>query len=240
METLTPEELKNLDPCSFRYRVLNEKEILELFEICDAVWIHDGDPKSPHAELTSGMCSNGYFNCSNVLKYPNICEILAYQLFRKIVWQLKENGGVDWVVGSPYAAITFSYEIAKYFRAVHGFCEKSPIDSKKMVWRRDTIPASANVLQIEELITTGSTLRKIREAVTLGNPNPVKFLPIVGTLVHRPPDLSVRYEINGQKIKVVSLIEKEIWAKDPSECPLCRAGSKRYRPKTHWKELTQK
>ncbi|GAF76555.1 unnamed protein product, partial [marine sediment metagenome] len=39
---------------------------------------------------------------------------------------------------------------------------------------------------------------------------------------------------------VVALIEKAIWAVDPSECPLCKQGSKPLRPKTNWKKLTGK
>ena len=97
-------------------------------------------------------------------------------------------------------------------------------------------PKGAKVLQIEELITTLGTTTNIREAVEKGNLEPVEFLPIVGTLVHRPPKLPVTY--NG--LEVVSLVEKEVWAVDPAECPLCRQGSIRLKPKSHWAELTGK
>lgn len=219
---------------NFKDLVLTKEEILNLFTLCDAVWLHDGDPKKPHAELTSGMCSNGFFDCLRVLEYPNLCKILA----RQLVWALKEQGieKPDWVIGSPYAAITFSYEVAKSFGAIHGFCEKDPTDLKKMLWKRRTIPQGSKVLQIEELITTAGTMNAVRKAIEEGNSEPVEILPIVGALVHRPPKLPVDY---GDR-KVVALIEKEVWAVDPAECPLCKAGSVRYRPKTHWKELTGK
>lgn len=216
---------------------LKETTILEWFEMHDAYWGHDGDPKKPHAELTSGMCSNAFFDCWRVLCQPDFNEFLARQLVRK----LRAEGvtdKVDWVVGSPYAAITFSYEVAKALGAIHGFAEKDPVDpqGKKMVWRRMAIPKGATVLQIEELITTSGTFKEVRRAVEEGNPEPVNFLPVVGALVHRPPKLPVDY---GDR-EVIALVEKEIWAVDPSECDLCKAGSVRYRPKTHWKELTGK
>lgn len=222
-------------PSDFDGVPLNEKQILDWFTVCDAVWIHDGDPKKPHAELTSGKCSNGFFDCMRVLCFPNLNEIFA----RHLVWKLQEKGlhdSVDWVVGSPYAAITFSYEVAKILGAVHGFTEKDPSRPKGMLWRRMAIPGGANVLQIEELITTSGTFQEVRRAVEEGNPEPVNFLSVVGTLVHRPPKLPADY---GER-KVVALIEEEIWAVEPDDCPLCKAGSKRYRPKTHWKELTGK
>ncbi len=213
-----------------------ERYVLDIFEQYDAVWLHDGKLTNPHAELTSGMCSDGYFDVPRILKYPNLCGILAVELVKR----LRKSGvkKVDWVIGSPYAAITFSYEIAKLLRAIHGFAEKDPQDPKKkqMLWRRVTIPKGATILQIEELITTSGTFREVRRAIQEGNSETVNFLPIVGTIIHRPPKLPVDY----QNVKVVALVEKEIWAINPEDCPLCRAGSKRYRPKTNWNKLTKK
>jgi len=34
--------------------------------------------------------------------------------------------------------------------------------------------------------------------------------------------------------------EKEVWATEPENCPLCKKGSARYRPKQNWKKLTCK
>lgn len=227
--------LLEIDPKDYE-RVLTGNEILHWFDLCDAAWVHDGDPKKPHAELTSGMCSNGFFDCMRVLKYPNLAEILGWQLARKLEGYMSET--VDWVIGSAYAAITFSYEVAKALRAIHSFVEKDSADlkGKKMLWARMKIPAGAKVLQIEELITTSGTMTEVRRAVEEGNGEPVNFLPIVGALVHRPPRLPADY---GDR-KVIAVIEKEIWAVDPKDCSLCKAGSPRYRPKTHWAELTGK
>ena len=80
----------------------------------------------------------------------------------------------------------------------------------------------------------------MRRAVEEGNSKTVNFLPIVGTIIHRPPKLPVKYEIDGTEIKIVSLVEKEVWAVDPKECLLYKAESPRFRPKTHWTELTGK
>jgi len=221
---------------------LSEEGILNIFEACDASWLHDGNPEKPHAELTSGMCSNAFFDCLRVLKYPKLNELLAQQLVRK----MQESAGighVDWVIGSAYAAITFSSEVAKIFGAQHGFVEKDPSDpsGKRMVWRRMTIPQYATVLQVEELITTFGTTQEVRRAILEGNSEQITFFKTIGALVHRPPKLRDFYEDNyGNALHIVALIEKEVWAVKPEDCPLCKAGSPRYRPKTHWKELTGK
>jgi len=217
---------------------LGENAIIEWFENRDAIWLHDGDPQKPHAELTSGKCSDGFINCGKVLCYPEDCHMFANFLLGKLE---RATGiglnNVTHVIGSSYAAITLSYEIARILRAIHAFTEKDPDDSKRQVWRRMTIPANAVVLHIEELITTSQTFKAVREGVLAGNASPVTFLPIIGTLVHRPPKLPVSY---GDDIEIVSLLEKEIHAFDQADCPLCAQGSKPLRPKTHWKELMGK
>lgn len=232
----TKEELLALDPRDFYCTDLTQEEILKWFELCNAVWIHNGNPLFPHAELSAGLCSNGFFESQGVLENPNLSEILAHQLIMKL-----QKIGIkkpDWVVSSSYAAMTFGYEVARQIGATFGFTEKDCSDSKgkRMLWRRRTIPEYSTVLQIEELGTTSNTFREVRRAVTEGNSKTVCFLPTVGMLIHRPPQLPVDYG----ECNVVSLIEKGIWAVDPTKCSLCEAGSKRYRPKTHWVELTRK
>lgn len=229
MEDLRPEDFKNRD--------ISVEEILRWFDMCDAYWTHSGDASDPHAELASGMCSNGFFDCLRVLKYVTLSEILANQLARKLRNAIGDQK-VDCVIASPMAGITFGHDVARALDApTFMFTEKDPNQNGKMLWERIVIPESETVLQIEELTTTSRTLNAVQEAVDYGNPNPVNWLPHVGIFVHRPPKLPVNHY--GDR-KVVALIEKEIWVVDPSECSLCESGSVRYRPKTHWRELTGK
>lgn len=232
-------DLRKVNPRDYDNRALAPEEILTWFENEDAYWVYPGEPRpeQAHAELTSGLCSDGFFDCLLVLRYPNITEILAYQLARKLR-ATEKIGRVDWVVSSSYAAITFGHEVAKWLRATFMLVEKDPADSKgkRMVWRRMTIPAGAKVLQAEELITTSGTFQEVRRAIEEGNSEPVTFIPIIGALVHRPPNLPINYD--GRR--VIALIEKKVRAFDPKDCPFCNVGSPRYRPKTHWKELTGK
>lgn len=230
-------ELLNLDPYKFKDQDISQEEILTWFSLLDASWVHDGDPAKPHAELTSSWCSNGFFDCLRVLKHLNLSEILAYQLTKKIRSVI---GGemVDWVVASPMAGITFGHDVARQIGAKKFmFTEKDPDNPGAMLWKRVQIPEGETVLQIEELTTTSKTLNAVRQGIEKGNHSPVNWLPVVGILVHRPPQLPAPpYDDRT----VVALIEKEVWAVPPEECPLCKAGSKRYRPKTNWKELTGK
>lgn len=223
------------DPRWYDDKVLTPEEILEWFKLYECGWVHNGSPRSPHAELSGEKCSSGYFDCRQLFsKNPRLCDIFAGQLVRKL------NGAglvgqFNWIIGSAYSAITFSYEVAKILGVSHGFTEKDPNDSKKQVWN-GSIPEGSKVLQVEELITTLGTTMKVRQAVAAKNHPSVEFLPYVGTIIHRPPKLPADYG----DMEIIALVETEIWAVEQEDCPLCKAGSVRYRPKTHWKELTGK
>lgn len=220
--------------------MLSEEEIIEyFFEPCNAIWFHDGDPRKPHAELTTGVCSDGFINCGEVLSHVKFNRMLSHQLVLRL-----EAAGVylvDWVVGSDHAAATFSYQVAEEFSRRHGkdvrhdFAERDLRDPalKRMQWRRVEVSGWARVLQVEELITTRFTLNEVRRAIEEGNPNPVNFHEKKGTIVLRPKDFSQGYD------DIVALVRKEIQTWDTKECPLCKAGSRRIpSPKKNWKELT--
>ncbi len=237
MESIkTLDELLALDPAKFYAKNLREEEIIHCFELCDAAWQHSGNPKDPHAVLTSNLCSNGFYDSLRVLRYIVLSEIMAVQLAKKIRAVIGDQK-VDWVIGSPMAGITFSHDVAKALGAtISMFVEKDPNNPGKMLWNRMAIPEGATVLQIEELTTTSKTLNAVQEAVNLGNPYPVNWLPYVGILVHRPPKLVSCY---GER-EVISLINKEVWAVPQSACTLCRQGSEKVKPKTNWDKLTGK
>ncbi len=226
----------DLDPLYFKDRDVPVEEILHWFKLCGAAWMHSGDSKDPHAELTSGKCSNGFFNCLGLLKYVTVSEILANQLARKIRNTIGDQK-IDWVVASPMAGITFGHDVARALDAdIFMFTEKDPHNKGVMLWNRVVIPEGATVFQVEELITTSKTLNAVQKAVDKGNPTPVKWLPYIGSFVHRPPQLPIKWYGNRQ---LITLVEQEVWAVDPADCPLCQRGSPRYKPKTHWEELTK-
>jgi len=230
-------DLLYLNPRDYDNRILIDEDVLPWFSAVNAFWQYEGEPspEKPHAELTSGLCSGGYFDVPRVLRYPKVAEILG----RQLGWRLRDSavlGRVDWVVSSAYAAIVFGHEVAKVLNAVFLNTEKDPTNPKKQLWQKQTIPGGSRVLQVEELITTTQTLEEVRRAVIEDNAEPVEFLPIVGTLVLRPEKILSEYA--GKAI--IGFIEREIKNYRPEECPYCTVGSLPYRPKTHWAELTGK
>ena len=230
-----PEKLNLLDirPEFFTTRFNPAGAMLTWLKNEDAYWEYQGEPSSerPHAELSGGGCSNGFIDMSAILKYPYICEILGRELGKR----LKMSGvETDWVISSPYSAITLGHEVAKELGAIFGHPIKDPSDPKKkrMLWRGRLIPAGSRVLQVEELITTTSTVREVRDAVERAHKVYLQWSVMVGTAVHRPALLPVVYRIP----RIVALLEKEM-QNYTEKCPYCEAGSKKLRPRDNWAEL---
>lgn len=147
--------------------------IFEIFEISNAIWLHNGIPEAPHALLTSGKHSDGYIDCSQVLKYSNLRCFLATKLLHKAIPFIEKCGfspeKIDYVVSSSMAAIPLGEAIANALNLIFIYTEKDKCQKQKL--KRFEIPDGAVVLQVEELITTLKTTREVREAVISKNNN---------------------------------------------------------------------
>lgn len=229
----TLKELRQIDPEGYSNCPLpsmTEELVSHIFKVCEALWLHSGNPADPHAELTSGKCSDGFVDTLRVLRNTNLNAILSYELIAKFEEHYKDR--VDWVIGSDHAGATLSYRVAEWMNAQHDFTEKGP--DKTQIWKRFTIEPDEVVLQVEELITTTGTLEAVRKGVRDGNPYKVQFAPAVMTLIHR----SDIYEFEGNPILYLAHYDIKVW--DPKDCPLCAAGSERIKPKQNWAKLTAK
>lgn len=237
----TLEGLKKLYLCEdfLREDLPTPEDVLEWFALLEAGWMHNGDPSKPHAKLSSGKCSNGFFMCKKVLAYGNLREILAACVIAKLKEAGLEVGQIHGVFGAPYSSILLAGDVGRLLGAKNYVPEKDPDDpdKKKMKFKADdVVPANATLLQAEELITTSGSAGLTSRAVAEGNPHPVLFAPFVGVLVYRPPKIE-RTLPDGRVI--VPFIEKQVDAWDPAECPLCKAGSIPLPPKgENWAKLT--
>jgi len=228
------EDLRDLTWGDIDDRLMTAPETNHIFRLCDSLWLHSGNPADPHAELTPGKCSNGFVDVLRTLCYTNLCELFAYQINLRLRRDI--HSPRRWVVGSDHAGAAFSHSVAIWLNAKHDFTEKGP--NKAQLWQRFTIEPDEVVIQVEELITTTSTLRAVREGIRKGNSKqPVNFAPFAATLVHR----SNEYEIEGSPIIHLVHYDIDVWD-GPETCPLCKQGSKRLRPKhsAEWAELTGK
>lgn len=225
---LPKKDLLGLKPRFFNER-LSSESVERIFKACDALWMHDGREKSPHAITTKGKHTDGYVNLSKVLCHTNLNFLFAQEMVKQFKRMTPDRP--DWVVGSDHAAATLSFAVACDLEAKHDFTEKGP--NKTQVWKRHQLMPETKILRVEELITTASTVEAVLAGIEEGNDAPVEFIPFILSVVNR----SGMQEINGAKI--LSLIEFDIQTWEPDACELCDKGSEALRPKGNWERLTK-
>ncbi|MDE1966918.1 MAG: hypothetical protein KGI45_02480 [Patescibacteria group bacterium] len=221
---------RSLEPAFYHVDSVTLDKFREMLESAEALWLHSGQPQAPHAELTSGKCSDGFADVLRLLRFSRIGFLLARELTLAI--RSAYDGPIDWVVGSDHAGATLSQNVAVWLGAKHDFTEKG--EGKGQLWKRFKIEENEVVLQVEELMTTALTFQEVRKGIRAFHEYPIKFAPVAGVLVHRS-DVT---EIEQTRIVPYAHYDIKVW--DPAECPFCKSGSVRVRPKTNWAQLTGK
>lgn len=199
----------------------------QIFQENGAIWIHDGNPRRPHALLTSGLHSDGFVNCTFVTQRPNLLQRVITEGMAGILSGSKPG----WVIGSAFGAITLAYAIALQLNARAGFTEK---DGESMKLARFEIESSETVLVVEDTISTGGSTLKTLDGIRKSGVEDSRILPHIVCLVNR----SGSNDLQGRSIRALLTLDIHAWK--PEECPLCKQGSQAVRPKSNWHELVRK
>ena len=207
---------------------------IDKYKEMGALWIHSGNPKQPHALLTSGNHSDGFFNSGLVTADPLVLNEATMNLAEKLLdaGMLKFIfSKIHWVVGPAMGAITLAHDLARHFGCLTAFTEKADGEGvKTMVLKRATLKPGECVLPAEDVLTTGGSVELTAKAIVDAGG---QVFPFVAVLVNR----SGLTEVGGKKI--VALIDRPMPMWTPDECPLCKAGSEAIRAKgsENWARL---
>jgi len=226
--------LRKLEPAAIDPADFTPEALDHIFRLCNGLWIHSGDPKDPHVETSNHLCSDGYVNLRYVLRDPKLCEIMAKLMVHNLRKQCPEYDTirVGWVIGSDHTSATLSYEVAKLLGANHEFTERGP--DKTQIWRRGVIGPQEVVLQAEALISTGQTVRAVRQALRTGNQYSINFFPAVLALANRS-----KIHMIDEIYRIICLRHYEMQTWERAQCPLHQKGSDSiYEPHYGWHMLT--
>ncbi len=181
--------------------MLKQEQILEIFEDSGAL-LHG------HFRLTSGRHSGEYIQCAQVLQYPEYTEALCEHMAESFV-----DDDVDLVIGPAMGGVTLSYEMARQLGVASLFTER--VDNKMLLRRNFYIPEGARVLVVEDVTTTGGSIREVIELVRAAGG------VVVGTavLVDR-----TNGELDLGVDKSVSALSLSVQSFEPDACPLCQEG----------------
>ena len=162
---------------------------------------------SGHFLLTSGRHAANYRQCAKLLQYPDIAGKLCSQLAGYFA-----DSGVSVVAGPATGAIIIAYEVARALGVRSIFTER---ENGIMSLRRGfNVSADDKVLVVEDVITTGGSVREVIDLMH------EKGASVVGAGVW--VDRSAGKIDFGVPLR--SLISLEIESFDPKECPLCKEG----------------
>lgn len=161
--------------------------------------------QSGHFLLTSGKHSAEYLQCAGIFKFPKYTEELCKQLADKF-----KECNVDVIIGPAIGAIAMSYEVSRQFSAYNIFAER---ENNKMVLRRGfAIEKGKRYLIVEDVVTTGGSVKEVRDLVIEAGGVVVG----IGCIVDRTAG-----KIDFNTI-FKSLISLDIQSYSPDNCPICK------------------
>lgn len=185
---------------------LSPDEVLGIFKESEALL-------EGHFLLTSGRHSGQYMQCAKVLQYPHHAARLGAALAESF-----RDQGVELVIGPAMGGILVAHEVGRALGTKALFTER---ENGEMKLRRGfELKPGQKVLVVEDVITTGGSVREVLEVVKSYGAEPVG----VGVLVNR----------SGGKadfgLPLASLLEIEIETFDAGNCPLCAQGTTAIKP----------
>lgn len=177
---------------------MDKKEALRIFE-------ETGAMQSGHYLLTSGLHSPQYFQCALVLQYPEYLEMFC----KEIVEYYYEEEDIDVVIAPAIGGIVVGQEVARQLGVRFIFAER---ENGKLVLRRGfNLKLHEKVLIVEDVITTGGSVREIIQIV-----EDAKAYPIgVGAIVDRT-DGTIDFNM-----PTTAAVQLKAVTYEPSRCPLC-------------------
>lgn len=160
-----------------------------------------------HFLLASGVHSPIYWEKFRVLQYPNYTE----QLCRLIVDHFREQR-IQVVAGPTTGGIILAFEVARQLGVRGIFAEK--VDTAERAFRRGfSIDPGQRVLIVDDILTTGSSIREVMSAVTKQG----GIVIGIGVLVDRS-EQKVEFGI-----PLFSCYRSITPTYPPQDCPLCAA-----------------
>ncbi len=180
--------------------MITKERVLEILKEADVL-------QEGHFLLTSGRHSDKYLQCAKIFQYTKYSEELCAALAEKF-----KDKGVELVIGPAIGAIQMSYEVSRHLGVKNIFAER---ENGVMTLRRNfTIDPGQKVLVVEDVVTTGGSVREVIDIVQKHGGE------VVG--------LGVVVDRTGGKIDfgvpLESVISMEVVSYEAEECPLCKQG----------------
>lgn len=162
-----------------------------------------------HFLLTSGRHSDRYLQCAQIFRDTKYSEELCAALADN--WR---GEGIEVVIGPAMGAVQMAYEISRTLHCENFFTERG--ENGKMALRRGfRVQPGQKVLVVEDVVTTGGSVREVMDIVRSEG----GVVAGVGAIVDRTAG-RVSF---GVPFRAVVSLDLRSWA--PEDCPLCKEGA---------------
>lgn len=181
--------------------VLNPEEVRKLLK-------DSGSLLEGHFFLSSGLHSSQYLQCAKLLEDPRRAELIGISIAEKFSGQI-----LDLIGGPALGAVILGHEVARAAGARFLFAERD--SDGKMAFRRGfkVVPGERGIV-VEDVLTTGGSTREVVDLLRAAGAE----LRGVAAIVDRSGG-RVQFDL-----PLVTLLQLDIPAWTPQDCPLCKRG----------------
>ena len=173
-----------------------------------ALLVQTGAIMDGHFLLTSGLHSPHYVEKFNVLQHPEYTAQLCAAMAEKF-----KDANIETVVGPVTGGILLAHETGKSLGTRAIFTER--VDGKMTFRRGFSLREGERVLIVEDIVTTGGSIKEVIEVVKEAGAVPVA----VSMLVDRSGG-----KANFGDVPRTALLTMEVETYTPESCPLCAKG----------------
>lgn len=173
-----------------------------------ALLVKTGAIMDGHFLLTSGLHSPHYVEKFNVLQHPAYTAQLCAAMAEKF-----KDAQIETVVGPVTGGILLAHETGKSLGTRAIFTER--VDGKMTFRRGFSLRAGERVLIVEDIVTTGGSIKEVIEVVKAAGAVPVA----VSMLVDRSGG-----KANFGDVPSTALLTMDVETYSPDTCPLCAKG----------------
>ncbi|WP_152568500.1 orotate phosphoribosyltransferase [Thermoactinomyces daqus] len=169
--------------------------------------------KEGHFLLSSGRHSGKYMQCAALLQYPQDAGKAG-----EAIASLFKGEKIDVVVGPALGGVIIAHEVARALNVRCLFAERK--DGKMELRRGFAIQPGERVLVVEDVVTTGGSVKEVIELLLpLG-----AVIAGVGAIVDRTGGK------NPFAYPFRALTKIHIESYEPENCPLCQQGLPVHKP----------
>lgn len=178
-------------------------------ENIETIYRAAGGLKTGHFQLTSGLHSDKYLQSALVLQFPEHASRIGEEIARRF-----RGENIDVVVGPAVGGIILSHVVGKALGSRSIFTERK--EGKLVFYRGFEIKPGERALVVEDVVTTGGSVRETIEVVTRCGGKVIG----IGSIVERSAG-KVSFDVPYHPLLVV-----DVASYPPENCPLCKKGEK--------------